>query len=111
LSETIRVHSVLGRFLEHSRILYFQNGGDERFYIGSADMMPRNLDGRVETLVTVANPSIQEELRAILDVGFEANVHAWVLGADGRWATRPVSDDELAIDLQAELVARSSGGS
>ena len=59
--------SVLGRFLEHSRILYFKNGGDEEYYIGSADLMKRNLESRVELHVPVESPNLREQLRFLLD--------------------------------------------
>jgi len=63
VSETIRVRSIIGRFLEHSRIYYFQNGGDERVFIGSADLMPRNLNRRVEILFPVEDPKLVRHLR------------------------------------------------
>src|SRR5205807_1694130 len=63
LSETIHVRSLVGRFLEHSRIYYFGNGGNEEMYLGSADMMQRNLDGRVETLFPIEDPVLRAALR------------------------------------------------
>ena len=86
VSENIRVRSIVGRFLEHSRIYWFQNGGDEQMYIGSADLMERNLDRRVETLVPVRDREILRQLR---DVVFDAylrdtdRVH--VLDVTGRY--------------------------
>jgi polyphosphate kinase len=85
VSETIRVRSVVGRYLEHSRILAFGTGERERFYIGSADMMERNLDRRVEALAPVEEPSLQDRLRAILAVMMADDRRAWQLGADGTW--------------------------
>ena len=67
LSERIRVRSIVGRFLEHSRVFRFGNGGDDEFWIGSADLMHRNLDRRVEALVRVTDPAAQAELRRVLD--------------------------------------------
>ncbi len=85
VSETIRVRSIIGRFLEHSRIFYFRNGGDEEFSIGSADMMERNLDRRVEAVTPVDDPVLRERLREILDVMLRDDRRAWELGADGVW--------------------------
>ena len=73
LSKNITVRSILGRFLEHSRIFYFQNGGDEQVYIGSADMMPRNLDWRVEALAAVKSPELREQLKLVLDLALSDN--------------------------------------
>ncbi|MET0771976.1 MAG: RNA degradosome polyphosphate kinase, partial [Candidatus Limnocylindrales bacterium] len=84
-SETIAVRSVVGRFLEHSRILCFGRGDRERFLIGSADMMERNLDRRVEALVPVEDPALQDRLRTILEVMLRDDRRAWTLDADGAW--------------------------
>ena len=107
LSEHIRVRSILGRYLEHSRILYFANEGSPKYYIGSADLMPRNLDRRVEALVSITDPESQQRLKNILDLCMTANVHAWALGPEGEWA--PVERDQgsAAIDLQEELMRRA----
>ncbi len=85
MSETIRVRSIVGRFLEHSRIFHFHNGGDDRYYIGSADMMERNLDRRVEVLTPVDDRSLQARLREVLDTMLTDDQRAWDLGADGQW--------------------------
>jgi polyphosphate kinase len=85
LSETIRVRSVIGRYLEHSRILAFGSGARERFYIGSADMMERNLDRRVEAMTPVDDPALQGRLRSVVDVMLADDRRAWALGADDRW--------------------------
>ena len=85
VSETIRVRSVVGRFLEHSRILCFGQGDRERFLIGSADMMERNLDRRVEALVPVDDPALQDRLRTIIEVMLRDDRRAWTLDADGTW--------------------------
>jgi len=85
LSETIRVRSVLGRFLEHSRVYWFGNGGVPEVWIGSADMMHRNLDRRVETLVRVDDEAIQRRLREILELGLADRAGSWTLDAEGRW--------------------------
>jgi polyphosphate kinase len=85
LSESMRVRSVLGRFLEHSRVFYFMNGGDEEILIGSADMMHRNLDRRVEALARVKAPELRERLKEILEQAFSADCSAWVLDGEGGW--------------------------
>ena len=84
-SETIDVHSVVGRFLEHSRIYHFHNGGDPEYYLGSADWMTRNLDRRVEAVAPVEDPALQAELRTILDVMLADNRKRWVMRPDGRY--------------------------
>ena len=85
LSKNITVRSILGRFLEHSRVYYFDNGGDPEIYIGSADMMPRNLDTRVEALATVKSPELREHLKLVLDLALSDNCSAWTLDRQGRW--------------------------
>jgi polyphosphate kinase len=85
LSENIAVTSVVDRFLEHSRILYFYHGGDERMFISSADWMPRNLDRRVELLVPVEDPAAKQKLLGILKVHFQDNVKAYKLLPDGTY--------------------------
>jgi len=108
LSESIRVHSVVGRWLEHSRIFYFSNGGEEEIFIGSADIMPRNLDGRVETLVRVDAPSLKDELRFLLEIGFSDNVNAWSLSAEGSWSRVTPQDGAERIDMQRVLMQRAA---
>lgn len=85
LSENVRVLSIVGRFLEHARIYYFSNGGDEEFLIGSADAMKRNLEQRVETLVPVPAGPICEQLREILELQLQDRVSAWELQSDGTY--------------------------
>ncbi len=91
VSDRIRVRSIIGRFLEHSRIIYFANGGHENYFIGSADWMPRNLERRVEVLTPVDDPSQQVRLRALLDTCLDDNRQAWELQSDGTY--RQVSPD------------------
>jgi polyphosphate kinase len=88
LSETISVVSVVGRFLEHTRIYYFRDGGEDRYYIGSADLMKRNLQSRVELLVPVEAPSLREELRFFLDSQLDDQRNAWEMRADGSYVQR-----------------------
>ena len=83
LSDNIRVISILGRFLEHGRIFYFRNGGQEEYLIGSADCMKRNLESRVEIVVPIEDPLLRKELRQILDVQLGTNHGEWEMQADG----------------------------
>ncbi len=103
LSKNIRVRSILGRFLEHSRIFYFQNGGDEEFYFGSPDMMQRNLDGRVEALATISSDDLKRQLRFLLELALSDNVSSWALDGDGTW-TRRTPGDEPALEYQKQLM-------
>ncbi len=93
LSENIRVRSIVGRFLEHSRIFAFGPPGDRTYYIGSADLMPRNLDRRVEAMVPVEAPDLRERLQEILDINLADDTLAWALEADGSWQKVPTSED------------------
>ncbi|MFB8790470.1 MAG: polyphosphate kinase 1 [Potamolinea sp.] len=88
VSENIRVNSIVGRYLEHSRIYYFHNQGQEEVYIGSADWMTRNLDRRVEAIVPVEDPEIVKDLEEILAVMLADNRQAWDLQADGEYIQR-----------------------
>jgi polyphosphate kinase len=103
VSENIRVVSIVGRFLEHSRIYAFERDDDCTVYIGSADLMPRNLDTRVELLTPVLDDALRADLLDTLDRCFEDNTNAWLLGEDGRW-TRQVPDGEPR-SVQRELMA------
>jgi polyphosphate kinase len=85
LSENIRVISILGRFLEHSRVYSFTNGGNTETWIGSADLMHRNLDRRVETLVSLVDPEQIADLDALFDMAFDPETSAWHLQSDGAW--------------------------
>ena len=89
LSERIRVRSVVGQFLEHSRIFGFNNGGRPEYYLGSSDLMPRNLDRRVEAVVPIADPRLRQRLKQILDISLGDDVLAWELGPDGGWRRVP----------------------
>ncbi len=105
LSETIRVRSVLGRYLEHSRIFYFENDGNPDVFIGSADMMHRNLDRRVETLVKIVQPDQIEQLRNILNLGFSDEIASWHLQPNGTWLRKSTSaSGEQLADLQDQMM-------
>jgi len=85
VSENVRVISIVGRFLEHARVFAFTADGATRYLIGSADMMARNLDNRVELVTPVDDPAAARELQAVIDLQLADTALAWELGADGRW--------------------------
>src|SRR5208282_3205828 len=85
LSETVRVVSIVGRFLEHGRIYYFRNGGAEEYFIGSADCMKRNLESRVEVVTPVEDPQLRKELRTVLDIQLRPNRCQWEMQSDGTY--------------------------
>jgi polyphosphate kinase len=97
VSDRIRVVSVVGRFLEHSRIFAFERDGETRMLIGSADLMPRNLDTRVELLVPVEDPDLRADLRDVLDRSLADDLNAWDLGEDGTWRRRTPSDEPRSV--------------
>lgn len=96
ISDNIKVISVIGRFLEHSRIFYFYNLGDEQLFIGSADWMPRNLNRRVEAITPILDPGLVKDLQEILGIMLSDNRQAWELQADGSYVQRqpPAADAE-----------------
>ena len=106
LSESVRVISIVGRFLEHTRIFHFLNGGNEEYFIGSADCMKRNLEDRVEVVTPVEAPDLQRELQQILDVQLNDRRSAWEMQSDGSYVQRmpgegedPRSSQQILIDL------------
>jgi polyphosphate kinase len=101
VSETVDVFSVVGRFLEHSRVFYFYNDGDPEYYIGSADWMTRNLDRRVEAVTPVEDPDLRAELQFVLDAAREDNRKRWVMDAHGRYEqVRPGADEPVRSSHQ-----------
>ncbi|AZS41466.1 Polyphosphate kinase [Microbacterium oxydans] len=101
ISDNITVRSILGRYLEHSRIFAFENGGDPQVYIGSADMMHRNLDRRVEALVRVTDPAHLKELSTFFDLAMDDGTSSWHLGPEGVWTRHATdADGKPLIDLQ-----------
>jgi polyphosphate kinase len=111
LSETIRVRSILGRFLEHSRVYAFGAGdGGGEVWLGSADLMHRNLDRRVELLVCVTDPVHQAELRGLICEAMDERTSSWWLGPDGVW-TRHHRDERGSPlrDLQSQLIRVRQG--
>ena len=100
LSETVRVVSIVGRFLEHGRVYYFRNGGAEEYLIGSADCMKRNLESRVEVVAPVEDPALRKELRTVLDLQLKPNRAAWEMHSDGTYV-RLAADDPTSNCQQA----------
>ncbi len=110
LSDNIRVRSILGRFLEHSRVFRFGNNGESEFWIGSADPMHRNLDARVEALIQVVDPVARAELDHMLSEAMSEEHEAFELRADGRWERRMSTPERPLTDLQQSLLHRVING-
>lgn len=97
VSDQVQVISIVGSFLEHARIFYFHNGGDEEYYIGSADLMKRNLEGRVEVVAPVEDPELRQDLRMILNVQLDDRRSGWQMQSDGSYQQRtPESSKEIS---------------
>jgi polyphosphate kinase len=96
VSDRIRVVSVIGRFLEHSRAWYFANAGTPEVYLSSADWMQRNLDRRIETAVPLESPAHRESVQEVLETMWRDNRQAWELGADGTWTQRRPDGPDIA---------------
>ncbi len=107
LSENIRVRSIVGRFLEHSRLCAFEAGAHTTMYLGSADLMPRNLDHRIEVLVPVENARVRQELNAILDSALGDNTNVWELDANGAWTRLVPAESEKPRSHQATMMRRA----
>ncbi|GAC1316972.1 MAG: polyphosphate kinase 1 [Thermoleophilaceae bacterium] len=108
VSESIRVVSVVGQFLEHSRIYSFHRGDEHRYYVSSADLMPRNLDHRVELLVPVEAETLKQELEDTLERCFADDTFAWELGRDGHWWRRKGGERSVHAELRERALERSS---
>ncbi|HHP7246163.1 MAG TPA: polyphosphate kinase 1, partial [Elainellaceae cyanobacterium] len=108
ISDNIQVISIVGRFLEHSRIFYFHNGGQEEVFIGSADWMPRNLDRRVEAVTPMEESEIAKDLQEILGVMLADNRQAWELQSDGSYVQRHPSDDNAEQSAHTMLMAMAN---
>ncbi len=116
LSDNISVISIVGRFLEHARIYYFRNGGEEEYYFGSADLMKRNLESRVEVVTPVEDFDLQAQLQVILEVQLENKRNCWEMEKDGHYVQRhdqngdqSRSVDELFIELAESRLASTPG--
>ena len=109
MSENITVRSVLGRYLEHSRVFSFVNNGDPQVYIGSSDMMHRNLDRRVEALVRLTDPDHLRELDELFELALSPETSSWHLGADGEWTRHSRAADGAPLeDMQNVLMRQIS---
>jgi polyphosphate kinase len=106
LSENIQVRSILGRYLEHSRIFSFLNNGDPQVYIGSADLMHRNLDRRVEVLVRLTDPEHLREIDELFDLAMSDDTSSWTLEADGTWTRHHLADDGTPLRDMQNVVMR-----
>ncbi len=104
ISENVSVVSVVGRFLEHSRIYYFRNGGDEEYFLGSADLMTRNLESRVELVTPVDDSSSREELRKIFEIQLRDTRNVWVMQSDGSYKRPKSGRDECARGCQQIMI-------
>ncbi|MFD1714571.1 RNA degradosome polyphosphate kinase [Amnibacterium flavum] len=105
LSENITVRSILGRFLEHSRVFWFKNENDPQVFIGSADMMHRNLDRRIEVLVRLTDRSALREIDRLFDLAMSDATMSWHLSADGHWTRHAVSEKGTRlVDMQAKII-------
>jgi len=108
MSENIRVRSVLGRFLEHSRIFNFERGENSLYFIGSADLMPRNLDNRLELVVPIEDRRLCNRLGSTLDALLDDNVTAWELGPDAKWSRVGPKKGERSKPGQVALMRSAS---
>lgn len=107
ISENITVTSIVGRFLEHSRIYWFHANGDDIMYIGSADLMPRNLDHRIEVLAPILDPELRRKIREdILEVHLADNVQTWQLQADATYTRLKPASKETAVNAQERMIAQ-----
>ena len=110
LSENIRVHSIVGRYLEHSRIYYFHNAPPkERLYLGSADIMRRNLYNRVEVVFPVMDSRLQQQALRIFETAMADNYNGWELAADGHYTRLQAADGEPVIHSQDVFMEDSFG--
>ena len=107
LSKNIHVISIVGRFLEHSRIYYFQNGGDEEYYIGSADLMTRNLERRVELLIPIDNADVRQSLNEILEEQLGDNYCAWDMQLDGQYIQRESTSSLSLSNCQESAISHA----
>ena len=107
LSENARVISIVGRFLEHTRIYYFQNGGDEEYFIGSADCMKRNLESRVEVVTPVTGEALRAELRWMLDSQLNDYRNGWEMGSDGVYTRREPRTEAEQLGSQQQAMERA----
>mgnify|MGYP002654433845 FL=1 len=107
VSENIRVRSILGRFLEHSRIFHFANGGEDEIYIGSADLMDRNLNRRVESLVRIVKSEQKQQLIEVIDQYLDEKTSRWEMLPTGKWQKVSLYSDGSGLNnLQEEMISK-----
>lgn len=104
LSDTVRVISIVGRFLEHARVFYFRNGGEEEIFIGSADLMTRNLESRVEVLTAIEQPELKDELKRMLTIQLRDMRSVWDMKPDGSYVQRSAKGGEPRKSCQEQLI-------
>ena len=104
LTENTQVIGVIGRFLEHARIYYFHNNGDEEYFIGSADLMKRNLESRVEVVTPVEDSKLRQELRLIIDVQLSSRKHVWEMQSDGSYIERKETSGKKSLSSQETFI-------
>jgi polyphosphate kinase len=109
VSDRIRVISVVGRYLEHSRAFCFENGGSPEVFIGSADWMPRNLDRRIEAVAPLEDSAHRQTVLQVLEMMWKDNQQAWELKADGSYVLRAPADGEAPFSAQAALMEMARG--
>jgi polyphosphate kinase len=110
VSDTIRVVSVVGRYLEHSRAYSFKRGDEARVLMGSADLMGRNLDHRVELIAPVEDAALQAEVEDTLERCFADDTFSWELASDGTWSRRSGRTRSVHAELMERAIARARGG-
>lgn len=109
MSENVRVRSVIGRYLEHSRVFAFRNGGDEQVWIGSADMMHRNLDRRIEALVLLEDEAHVQHCLDMFDLAMSDGTATWRMNPDASWTRRAVDDEgRPLVQMHDEMMRRIS---
>ena len=109
ISDNIRVRSIVGRFLEHSRVYWFANDGDEQLYLASADLMERNLDRRVETGFPITGKKMQQRIRKEMDLYLSDNSSAWQLQSDGSYLRLQPSGHHQPRNVQTQLLEKICG--
>jgi len=108
LSENIRVHSILGRFLEHGRIYWFHDDGQDHVYCASADWMPRNLTQRIEQAVEITNKNMKKRLIGDLELSLQDNQQRWELNASGEYIRVQAAEGDELINAQKQFLERLS---
>jgi len=111
MSENIRVHSIIGRYLEHSRVYYFNHKGEHKYFIGSADWMHRNLDARVEAITPIENEKLKKYLQFVLNIYFNDNKQRWLLQPDGTYERAPKEKGSSKLSAHDYLMQHMSEGS